>query len=378
MLNKLYPPARNGYHMPAEWEPHTATWLAWPHNVHDWPGKFHPIPWVFAEVVKYLSASEEVKIIVRDARHEARVRRILEKADAWRGTIDFFHARTNRCWTRDFLPTFVVNPRDRTIGAVKWQFNAWAKYDDFNEDQQAGMAVANYAASVVLQMSQVPVEDDELLMLPWRAPAVWQPFWYTSRRPVVLEGGAFDVNGSGLLLATDECLLDSVQQRNPGATRSDYEEIFRDYLGVTNVLWLAGGIEGDDTHGHIDDVARFVSDKTIAIVVESDPQASHYVILSENQRRLKQYAADYGLEIVDLPLPAPVFFDRQRLPASYANFYIANKVVLVPTFNDPNDRIALEIISHLFPDRQVIGIHCLDLVLGLGTLHCMTQQQPRI
>lgn len=340
--------------MPAEWEPHAATWIAWPHNINDWPGKFHPIPWVFAEVVKHLSPNEEIKIIVRDMQHETRVRRVLEKADAWRGPISFFHATTNRCWTRDSLPTFVINPKDDKLGAVKWQFNAWAKYNDYQEDERAGVAVAHHVAA-----------------------AVWQPTFRSTGNSIVLEGGAFDVNGHGMLLATEECLLSIIQERNPGATRADYEKLFHDYLGVSHVLWLAGGIEGDDTHGHIDDVARFVSEKTIVLVVESNSRASHYPVLAENQKRLQQYAADFNLEIVELPLPAPVFFDRQRLPASYANFYIGNDVVLVPTFNDPNDRIALNIIAELFPCRQVVGIHCLDLVLGLGTLHCMTQQQPR-
>jgi len=349
-------PRAAGFTMPAEWSPHAATWIAWPHNVTDWPGKFHPIPWVFAEIVKHLSEVEPVRIIVRDERHERTVARILHKADAWRDDISFFHAPTNRCWTRDSLPTFVVNTQSHRLGAVKWFFNAWAKYEDWQDDQAAGVAVAQSTADLV-----------------------WCPKHPKTLQPFVLEGGAIDVNGAGLLLATEECLLSAVQERNPGASRADYEEIFYEYLGAESTIWLAGGIAGDDTHGHIDDVARFVGAKKIVVVVDTDRSAPHYAILQENVRRLHHYqSAAGGLEIIELPLPHPIVFDGQRLPASYANFYIANNKVLVPVFNDKNDRIALNILQELFPDRDVIGIYCGDLVLGLGTLHCMTQQQPAI
>ncbi len=345
-------PFQSGFSMPAEWHKHEGTWIAWPHNTSDWPGKFHPIPWVFAEVVKNLSPHEKVFIIVRDQRMEERALRTLEKADALRGHVEFFHSPTNRCWTRDSLPTFVINQQLGQLGAIKWQFNAWAKYDDWQEDEATGNKIA---------LTQ--------------APHAWFPT-LTHNQRVVLEGGAFDVNGEGLLLTTEECLLSPIQERNPGFTQKDYERVFHDYLGVKHVIWLAGGVAGDDTHGHVDDVARFVSATTIVVVVEIDRSQPHYATLRQNIDRLSQLSPSF--EIVEIPLPRPVVFAGQRLPASYANFYIANNVVLVPTFNDPNDRIALDLLQSLFPNRTVIGIHCLDLVLGLGTLHCMTQQQPAV
>ena len=349
-------PAHHGFFMPAEWHPHKATWIAWPHNITDWPGKFHPIPWVFAEVVKHLSECEEVIILVTDARMERQARRILDKADAIRGPISFVCSPTNRCWTRDSLPTFVVNPKTHQLGAVKWHFNGWAKYQDWREDDTTGEYVSRRFAE-----------------------CCWLPQDEKTTRRIVLEGGAIDTNGKGMLLTTEECLLSQVQERNPGFDRKSYETIFSDYLGIEQVIWLAGGIDGDDTHGHIDDVARFVDEQTIALAVETDKTAPHYSVLRENQRRLRQLQVTFpDLEIIELPLPRPVMFDGQRLPASYANFYISNAKVLVPTFNDANDRLALNALQTKFQDRTVVGIHSLDLVLGLGTLHCMTQPQPAV
>ncbi|MGB9691636.1 MAG: agmatine deiminase family protein [Candidatus Sumerlaeaceae bacterium] len=349
-------PAAAGFCMPPEWDDHEATWIAWPHNVTDWPGKFHPIPWVFAEVVKHISEDEEVRILVADTKMEHAARRTLARADALRGKITFYHVATNRCWTRDSLPTFVVNPRTKTLGAVKWRFNAWAKYDDWWDDDRAGEIIAK----------AIPE-------------CCWFPRRRGSRQRIVLEGGAIDVNGQGLVLATEECLLSATQERNPGLSRTDYEEIFAEYLGASETLWLAGGIVGDDTHGHIDDVARFVAHDKIVVAVETHPDEHHYEILRQNVKRLQSYrnSSRRDLEVIEVPLPRPVYFAGQRLPASYSNFYITNRKVLVPTFNDPNDRIALNVLQSLFGDRTVVGIYCLDLVLGLGTLHCMTQQQPR-
>jgi len=343
--------------MPAEWERHEATWVAWPHNVEDWPGKFHPIPWVTAEVVKHLSEGEEVRLIVLDENMERKARRILEKADAMRGKISFYHLPTNRCWTRDYLPLFVVSNDKTELVAVKWHFNGWAKYSDWELDDKAGEAVAHQICS-----------------------SVWYPRHPSTGRKVVLEGGSIDVNGEGLLLTTEECLMSKIQARNPGFSKADYEELFRSYLGITRTIWLAGGIVGDDTHGHVDDVARFVSPDTVVLATDSDSNSPHYEILAENKRRLLSATDTTGrrLNVVELPLPSPVVFAGQRLPASYANFYIGNTKVLVPTFNDPNDRIALSILQDLFPSRTVVGIHCLDFVLGLGTIHCMTQQQPLV
>ena len=350
-------PASLGYRMPAEWEPHEATWLAWPHERTDWPGKFAPIPWVYADIVRHLARVERVRILVQDRAEERAARRILQKSGAELGAVDFFVAPTNRGWTRDFGAIFVKRcaaaGSPAGVGATKWRFNAWAKYDDWQKDDAAMRRV--------LPRLKIPVRE---------------PRYHG--RPVVLEGGSIDVNGAGTLLTTEECLLSSEQARNPGFNCADWEAIFRDYLGATNVLWLGRGIAGDDTHGHVDDLARFVDSTTVVTVVESDRSDANYEPLQENLARLREMKDQEGrpLRIETLPMPRPVWFDGQRLPASYANFYIANKIVLVPTFSDPADRAALNTLTALFPDREVIGIAARDLVLGLGTLHCMTQQQP--
>jgi agmatine deiminase len=346
-------PFASGFRMLAEWEPHEATWLGWPHELTDWPGKFAPIPWAFAEIVRHLSRVEKVYLLVQDAVAEKRVKSILKKSGAHLDAITFFRVPTDRGWMRDSGPICVTN----TSGDVAFNhfvFNGWAKYANHKRD-----AVAVTKVNRTLKRR------------------VWQPV-HKGRR-VVLEGGSIDVNGKGTLLTTEECLLSKVQERNPGFTREDYAQVFREYLGVTNVLWLKNGIVGDDTHGHVDDLTRFVNPTTAVTVVEENAADVNYTPLQENLTLLK-YMRDQdrrSLRAETLPMPAPVYFDGQRLPASYANFYIANKIVLVPTFTDPNDRIALNTLAKLFPDREVVGIPCRDLVLGLGTIHCMTQQQPR-
>jgi agmatine deiminase len=345
--------------MPAEWEPHAATWLAWPHNRTDWPGKFPAIPWVYAEIIRHLAQVERVAIIVEDAEARQRALEILTDSGANTDAVDFYLWPTNRGWTRDCGPIFVVSEsRAREpVAITNWRFNAWVKYPDWQKD-------ATIAGKVARR-----------LCLP-----EWRPTVSVDGRPqrVVLEGGSIDVNGRGALLTTEECLLSSTQQRNSGLGRAELEQVFADYLGVRRVIWLGRGIAGDDTHGHIDDIARFVAPDTVLACVEPDPRDPNHEPLAENLGRLRAARDQDGkpLRVVELPMPAPVIFRGQRLPASYANFYIANRLVLVPTFNDPNDRRALEILAGLFPGREVAGIHCGDLVWGLGTLHCMTQQQP--
>ena len=349
---ELPAPGELGYRMPAEWEPHAATWLAWPHEKTDWPGKFAPIPWVYADIVRRLSQVERVRILVEDGDAENNVKRILKKAGANLCAVDFFRIATNRGWTRDFGPIFVRNRKGETA-VTNWRFNAWAKYDDWQKDNA--------------------VNDKLARKLKWRQ---WHPQFKGHR--LVLEGGSIDVNGCGSLLTTEECLLSALQARNPGISREDLELIFRNYLGVEQVLWLRNGIAGDDTHGHVDDLARFVNPSTVVTVIEGDSTELNYQPLRENLALLREMRDLSGqpFRIETLPMPAPVHFDGQRLPASYANFYIANQIVLVPTFNDPHDALALNKIAALFPGRTVFGIACLDLVLGLGTLHCMTQQEP--
>jgi agmatine deiminase len=341
-----------GYHMPAEWEPHEATWLAWPHEITDWPGKFAPIPWVYAEIVRHLSRVERVRILVEDARAEYRARAALRKSGANLSEVDFSRVPTNRGWIRDYGPIFIKNPATQ-VAAIHWMFNGWAKYDNFTRDAAAFTRV------------------NRKLKHP-----VWSPS--LGGRRIVLEGGSIDVNGHGALMTTEECLLSPIQARNSSLLRADLEVVFRDYLGATKVIWLKNGIAGDDTHGHVDDLARFVDATTVVIVVEDDKADPNYVPLKENLRLLRETRDENGrpLRVVKIPMPAPVIFDGQRLPASYANFYIANELVLVPMFSDPHDREVLNILAGLFPGREVIGIPCRDLVLGQGTLHCMTQQEP--
>ena len=350
-------PAGLGFRMPAEWEPHHATWIGWPHNASDWPGKFAPIPWVYGEITRALASGELVRVLVNSADHERRARRVLAQVGVDAERIEFIRCPTNRGWTRDFGPTFVRRAsRPPAVAIAKFRFNGWAKYPDWNLDDRVAERVASR-----LKLRVFPARLGD--------------------REIVLEGGSIDVNGRGTLLTTEECLLDpSVQARNPGLTRADLESVLKEQLGATNVLWLGKGIVGDDTHGHVDDLCRFVDTRTVVLCRETDPNDANYRALAENRERLSGMRLEDGskIEVVDLPMPGPLSFDGQRLPASYANFYIANAGVLVPTFNDPKDREALGILAELFEDRPVIGIHAVDLVWGLGTLHCLTQQEPAV
>jgi agmatine deiminase len=328
--------------MPAEWEPHEATWLAWPHEKSDWPGKFAPIPWLYGEIVRQLARVERVRILVQDRDAEESARKILKKCHAGLAAVEFFHHPTNRSWTRDYCPLFVKN-KGGEIAAAHWKFNGWAKYDNCRDDARTPAFVARK-----LKMRRFETG-------------------------LVLEGGSIDVNGAGKLLTTEECLLSDVQARNPGLGRREYERAFHDHLGVQEVIWLNRGIAGDDTHGHVDDLARFTAADSVITVVEPDKSDVNHEPLQENLERLRRRK---DVRVTLLRMPEPVYFAGQRLPASYANFYIANQLVLVPLFGDKNDAAALCALEGLFPDRAVVGIPCRDLVLGLGTLHCMTQQQP--
>ena len=351
-------PAESSLVMPAEWEPHGATWIGWPHNASDWPGKFAPIPWVYAEIARKIVPGELLRVLVESAAHEARATSVLKRAGVDVSRVEFFHFPTNRGWTRDFGPIFVrrlESPAGSEITIVRFQFNAWAKYSDWDLDNQ----------------------------IPERVAAALDCPMVTARANgsgVVLEGGSVDVNGQGALLATEECLLDlSVQPRNPQISRPELESVLRVYLGATQVIWLGRGIAGDDTHGHVDDLCRFTGSRTVVLCREDDPGDANYRPLEENRERLEGVRLTDGsaLDVVHLPMPSPRYFKGQRLPASYANFYISNATVLVPTFNDPKDQDALGILGELFYDRPVVGIHAADLIWGLGTLHCLTQQQPR-
>jgi agmatine deiminase len=334
---------------PAEWEPHAATWISWPHHKPDWPGKFAPIPWVYAEIVRALHGHERVEILC----HDAAVRKSAESALKAHGVdlkrVGRHLTASDRVWTRDSGPTGVLDSRG-ALRWVGWRFNGWAKYANFKRDVKVGAAIAKLSGAPLT----AAVRED-------------------GGKPLVLEGGGIETDGAGTMLVTEEWLLSKVQVRNPGMDRAAYERAFAQWLGIRRTIWLGEGCVGDDTHGHVDDIARFTDAHTVALAYEADPRDENHARSKDNLRRLELAG---GVRVVKLPYPRAVIMDGQRLPASYANYYIANGVVLVPTFNDPNDRAALNIIAQLFPGREVVGIHAVDLVWGLGTLHCLTQQQP--
>jgi agmatine deiminase len=328
--------------------------LAWPIHQSDWPGKAQVIPFVYAEIIRHLTRVEDVHLIVPNKDIQAQAAYLLQQVHANTSRVHFWHFPTNRSWLRDSGPIYLVGPSG-SKAILDWRFNAWAKYDNWQFDDALAATIAQHQG------------------LPY-----WQP--QACNQQVVLEGGAIDVNGQGWLLTTEQCLLSPVQQRNPQCSRQDYEKLFADFLGCSEIIWLGRGIVGDDTHGHIDDLARFVAPHTVVAAVETDPHDDNYQPLQENLQRLYNWRTARGekLNVVQLPMPRPLYYEGQRLPASYVNFYIANGLVLVPTFNDPADRKALNIISELFPNHEVVGIHSVDLVWGLGTIHCITQQEPLI
>ncbi len=347
--------------MPAEWGPHRATWVAWPHERSDWPGKLETVHWCYVDIIRQLASVEPVEVIFESGVSQQRAWGRLEKTGVNLDRVSAHQFPTDRSWVRDSGGTFVAQkttpggaPR---LMLVDWRFNAWAKYDNWRHDDRLPGRIATVRGVERV----VPVRT-------------------SSREPVVLEGGSIDVNGAGVALATEQCLLDeTVQPRNPTLGREGLEAALATYLGVHTVVWLGQGIAGDDTHGHVDDLARFVDASTVVVARESDPTDENYAPLRDNLRRLRHTRVDgRQLTVVPIPMPRPLRFGSSRLPASYLNFYIANTLVLVPTFNDPSDRHALSLLADLFDDRHVVGVHALDLVLGLGTLHCLTLQEPRV
>jgi len=355
MTNSRPPAAKRpvslGFSMPAEWETHEATWLAWPHHPTDWPGKLNTIRWVYTEIVRKIAAGETVRLLVRSKEESRSAARYLERAGADVAAVEFIVHPTNRGWMRDSGPLFVRRSTGRKLESaiVQFHFNAWAKYDDWQKDRRVPEVAARRLGKRLFDA------------------------------PIILEGGGIEVNGRGTLITTEECYLDpKIQVRNPGLGRAGFEAALRECLGVRNICWLSRGPAGDDTHGHIDDICRFVNARTLVLIREDNPADVNYRPLEENWERVPDLRLEDGSkpEVVALPMPAPLVFDGCRLPASYANFYICNAGVLVPTFNDPNDRVALGILGELFPDRPVVGIHCVDMILGFGSLHCLSQQQP--
>jgi len=340
------------YIMPPEWAPHKATWLSWPHKLESWPGRFEPVPAVFAEIAAWLSTSEEVHINVLDEKMREEARRLIQAerhVDAVMERVFFHLIPTNDAWCRDHGPNYVFRSRgERTEKViVNWEYNAWGgKYEPYDDD--------NAVPERVGAIQNVPVVSTGM----------------------VLEGGAIDVNGKGLLLTTEACLLNP--NRNPSMNREEIEGRLRNYLGAEKVIWLGEGIAGDDTDGHVDDMSRFVHETTIVTAVEDDSGDENYGPLLDNYERLQASTGLDGrpLDIVKLPMPEPVYYEGERLPASYANFYIATSIVLVPTYRSRRDRIALQVLQDCFPDRRVVGIDCSDLIWGLGAIHCITHEEP--
>jgi agmatine deiminase len=349
-------PGSLGFRMPAEWETHAATWVAWPHNPNDWPGKFQPIAWIFADIVKNLARAEICHILVNNGEDKQKALKVLEGCGIDLTNIRFHVWPTNRIWTRDSGAIFVRDHNDE-IAVTDWKFNAWAKYNDWQLDNKIAGRMAKYVACENFE-PVAKIGDKEVRL--------------------VLEGGSIDTNGQGTLLTTEECLLSEVQARNPQLAREDYERVFAEYLGIDQVIWLKKGIVGDDTHGHVDDISRFVAPDMVVTVVEENRADENYYPLRDNLEILRTSTDLHGrrLRVKTLPMPAPVVFKGQRLPASYANFYIANDSVLVPVFNDPNDRVALNTMCEIYPSRRIVPIYCGDFIWGLGAIHCMTQQQP--
>lgn len=354
-INKSKPlQPRENVRWPAEWEPHQATWIAWPHHAPDWPRKFETIPWVYAEIVRVLSAFERVNVLCHSVAVRSAAERALEAHGTKKRNVNLMLCPTDRVWLRDTAPTAVRGPNGR-VEWVDWGFNGWAKYSNYESDAKVGAFIARESKR------------------PRR-----QPLRPDGKGTVILEGGGIETDGLGTVMVTEEWLLSRTQVRNRGFKRDDYEQLFARELGARHVIWLGEGCVGDDTHGHVDDVARFVAPGVVLLAYERDPADPNHRRSADNFRRLRSAEDARGrpLTIVTLPYPKPVVMNGQRLPASYANFYIANGAVLVPTFNDGADRAALETIARVFRRRKIIGIHSRDLVWGLGTLHCLTQQQP--
>lgn len=338
---------------PAEWEEQQGILLCFPHNGNDWPGKYGAIQWAFIEFIKKVASYETVFLVVANDALKEKVTDMLSMATVDLKKIQFIMQKTNRSWMRDSGPIIVRNGNKRE--ALNFNFNGWAKYTNHQLDKHIPKRISD---TLRIPLTQVTYKG----------------------KPVVLEGGALEVNGQGTLITSEECLLHpAVQVRNAGFTKADYEAIFLEYFGVTNVIWVGDGIIGDDTHGHIDDLCRFVNTNTIVTIIETDTKHKNYKALQDNFERLNNSILEDGSKpkIVTLPMPKDILFEGLTLPASYANFLILNKCVLVPTFNDSNDRIALNILADCFPDREIIGISCIDFIWGFGTLHCLSQQIPK-
>ncbi len=343
-------PAELGYYFPAEFAPHTSTWLSWPHKEESWPGKIATIFPRYAEFIKHVTMGERVNINVAGETMKIFATNQLEAAGVDMNQISFHYFPTNDAWCRDHGPAFLINPNaDMKKVLVKWEYNAWGnKYPPHDLD------------------NQIPIRIAAEMGIPCFRPGI------------VMEGGSVEFNGKGTLLTSKACLLN--KNRNPHLNQAQIERFLQDFYGVNHILWVGDGIIGDDTDGHIDDITRFVNEDTVVTVVEENKEDANHLILEENLEMLKQMRLENGkqLNIVELPMPSPVIYEDQRLPASYANFYITNESVIVPTFSDKNDDKALDILTGCFPERKVIGIDSTDIIWGLGSFHCLSQQEPEV
>ena len=337
--------------LPAEWEKHEATWLVWPQRSDDWPGKFASIKWVYCDIIKIISDSEPLRLIVDSKEAENKTKAVLIRAGVNLTGIEFFHFKSDRSWIRDYGPFFVRSEND--IETVRFYFNGWARYPEWENDNEVSVKIINE-----FNFKNINAQ-------------------YQGKK-IVLEGGSIDVNGKGTLITTKQCLLNKSKQiRNPYFDKEEYEKIFKKYFGITNTIWLNEGIAGDDTNGHIDDTCRFVNENTVVVCYEPNADDANCKPLNENIEILQNSRLEDGskLNIINLPMPEPKYFDGYRLPASYVNFYITNSSVLVPTFNDANDYKALGIFNEIFNSRKVIGINCTDLIWGFGAIHCTAKEQ---
>ena len=338
--------------MPAEWEKQKSTLIGWPYNRQDWPKKFENIPDVFAKIISKISVFQKVNVLIRNINLKKEIKPLIKKHNGKLNNIQFIICKTDRVWMRDSGPIFLKDKKNKVIMS-NWKFNGWAKYTNHKEDDKVNLRIKKFYKSKVISPK------------------------YNDRR-IVLEGGSIDVNGKGLLLTTKECLLSKVQQRNIFLKRNDYNKIFEKFFGINQVIWLNKGIKGDDTHGHIDDIARFVDNNKVFIAYENNKKDKNYKNLNENFKILKKIQNNsLKLKIKKIPMPKPIYIDNIRVPASYLNFYITNKLVLLPTFNDPKDNLVIKIFKKQFKTKKIIPIDCSDLIWGFGAIHCMTMQEPK-
>ena len=344
-----------GFRMPAEWETQKSVWIAWPYNKKDWPGLYQFIPKVILEIISKISKQQRVNLILN--KNSKNIKRLIKSSKI--KNIDFHKIKTDRIWLRDSGPIFLTNKRNKKKIILNFMFNGWSKYKNFKNDNR----INNYISKFLNLEKINPILKKNKI-----------------KKKIVMEGGAFDVNGSGSIILTEECLLSKIQERNKNFNKKNYEELFIKYLNIKNFIWLKRGIDGDDTHGHVDDITRFVSKNTIMSAVEVNKKDKNYKTLKENLKILMKSKNEKGkkFKIIKVPMPSAIYIENKRVPASYMNFYICNKKVLLPIFKVKEDNIAIRIFKNYFKNKKIEAIDCSKLIWGFGAIHCMTQQEPKI